>query len=170
MVSLHQYLVYLINIIIVYKKCVHTQLQLCLTLCNPMNYSLQVPLSMGFSRPEYWFGSVQEYWSGLLFPPPGDLPDPGIKPMSSCTGSLIFYHCAPGKQIFICPMFPKYQIRLTSKLCALLHYRYVCVRQSYWYCFLFTHLQFPSSSSKISLSLSLLLLLRDQRSQKSNRQ
>ena len=97
MVSLHQYLVYLINIIIVYKKCVHTQLQLCLTLCNPMNYSLQVPLSMGFSRPEYWFGSVQEYWSGLLFPPPGDLPDPGIKPMSSCTGSLIFYHCAPGE-------------------------------------------------------------------------
>ena len=29
---------------------------------------------MGFSR--------QEYWSGLQFPPPGDLPDPGIKPMS----------------------------------------------------------------------------------------
>ena len=30
---------------------------------------------MGFPR--------QEYWSGLPFPPPGDLPDPGIKPMSS---------------------------------------------------------------------------------------
>ena len=30
---------------------------------------------MGFSR--------QEYWSGLLFPPPGDLPDPGIEPTSS---------------------------------------------------------------------------------------
>jgi len=29
---------------------------------------------MGFSR--------QEYWSGLPFPPPGDLPDPGIKPKS----------------------------------------------------------------------------------------
>ena len=29
---------------------------------------------MGFSR--------QEYWSGLLWPPPGDLPDPGIKPLS----------------------------------------------------------------------------------------
>ena len=24
----------------------------------------------------------QEYWSGLLFPPPGDLPDPGIEPVS----------------------------------------------------------------------------------------
>ena len=31
----------------------------------------QVPLSMGFSR--------QEYWSGLPCPPPGDLPDPGIE-------------------------------------------------------------------------------------------
>ena len=34
----------------------------------------QPPLSMGFSR--------QEYWSGFPFPPPGDLPDPGIKPRS----------------------------------------------------------------------------------------
>ena len=32
----------------------------------------QAPLSMGFSR--------QEYWSGLPCPPPGDLPDPGIQP------------------------------------------------------------------------------------------
>ena len=32
----------------------------------------QAPLSMGFSR--------QEYWRGLPYPPPGDLPDPGIKP------------------------------------------------------------------------------------------
>ena len=34
----------------------------------------QAPLSMGFSK--------QEYWSGLPFPSPGDLPDPGIKPQS----------------------------------------------------------------------------------------
>ena len=34
----------------------------------------QAPLSMGFSR--------QEYWSGLPFPSPGDLPDPGIEPRS----------------------------------------------------------------------------------------
>ena len=40
----------------------------------------QVPLSMGFSR--------QEYWSGLPFPPPGDLPDPGIKPMSLTSPAL----------------------------------------------------------------------------------
>ena len=44
--------------------------QLCPTLCNPTD-CYQAPLSMGFSR--------QEYWSGLPFPSPGDLPDPGIK-------------------------------------------------------------------------------------------
>ena len=37
----------------------------------------QAPLSMGFPR--------QEYWSGLPFPSPGDLPDPGIKPGSPAT-------------------------------------------------------------------------------------
>ena len=36
----------------------------------------QAPLSMGFSR--------QEYWNGLPFPSPGDLPDPGIEPTSPC--------------------------------------------------------------------------------------
>ena len=34
----------------------------------------QAPLSMGFTK--------QEYWNGLPFPPPGDLPNPGIKPVS----------------------------------------------------------------------------------------
>ena len=41
---------------------------------TPWTVAHQAPLSMGFSG--------QEYWSGLLFPSPGDLPDPGIKPMS----------------------------------------------------------------------------------------
>ena len=31
---------------------------------------------------------LQEYWSGLPFPPPGDLPDPGIKPVSSASPAL----------------------------------------------------------------------------------
>ena len=45
--------------------------QSCPTLCNPMDSSLhQAPPSMEFSR--------QEYWSGLPFPSPGNLPDPGI--------------------------------------------------------------------------------------------
>ena len=49
--------------------------QSCLTLYDSMNSSLhQAPPSMGFSR--------QEYWSGLPFPFPGNLPDPGIEPRS----------------------------------------------------------------------------------------
>ena len=39
-----------------------------------MTVARQAPLSMGFSR--------QEYWSGLPFPYPEDLPDPGIEPVS----------------------------------------------------------------------------------------
>ena len=49
--------------------------ELCPILCSPMDCRLsQAPLSMGSSR--------QEYWSGLPFPSPGDLPDPGIEPTS----------------------------------------------------------------------------------------
>ena len=40
----------------------------------PWTVACQAPLFMGFSK--------QEYWSGLPFPPPGDLPHPGIKPAS----------------------------------------------------------------------------------------
>ena len=40
----------------------------------------QAPLSLGFSR--------QEYWSGLPFPSPGELPDPGIKPASPVSHAL----------------------------------------------------------------------------------
>ena len=41
---------------------------------TPWTVAHQVPLFMGFFR--------QEYWSGLSFPPPGDLPNPGTKPVS----------------------------------------------------------------------------------------
>ena len=44
------------------------------SLATPWTVACQAPLSMEFSR--------QEYWSGLPFPPPGDLPDPGIEPRS----------------------------------------------------------------------------------------
>ena len=63
------------------RVCIHAKLlQLCLTLCDPVNCSRQVPLSTGFSR--------QEHWSGLPCPPPGDLPDPGIEPASSMSPAL----------------------------------------------------------------------------------
>ena len=45
-----------------------------LTLATPWTVACQAPLSVGFSR--------QEYWSGLPFPFLGDLPDPGIEPQS----------------------------------------------------------------------------------------
>ena len=54
--------------------CYAKSLQSCSALCNPMDCSCQAPLSMGFAR--------QEYWNGLPCPPPGTLPNLGIKPMS----------------------------------------------------------------------------------------
>ena len=61
--------------------CVCARAQLCLTLCDPMDVAHLAPLSMGFSR--------QEYWSGLPFPSPGSLPVSSI----SCIGRWILYHC-----------------------------------------------------------------------------
>ena len=49
-------------------------------------YTPQAPLSMGFPR--------QEYWSGLLLPSPGDLPNPGNETCISCTGRWILCHWA----------------------------------------------------------------------------
>ena len=58
---------------------------------DPMNYVVrQAPPSMGFSR--------QEYRSELPFPSPGDLPDPGIKPMSPALAGGFFTTEPPGKE------------------------------------------------------------------------
>ena len=54
--------------------------QLYPTLCDPMECSPPGSLLMGLSR--------QEYWSGLSFPPPGNLPDPGIEPTSPASPAL----------------------------------------------------------------------------------
>ena len=58
------------------QLCVYSGLvtQLCPALATAWTVAHQAPLSMGFSR--------QEYWSGLPFPPSGDLPNTGIKPTS----------------------------------------------------------------------------------------
>ena len=57
--------------------------RLCVT---PWTVARQPPLSMGFSRPEYW--------SGLPCPPPGDLPNSGIEPVSLTSPALAggFFH------------------------------------------------------------------------------
>ena len=59
----------------------HAQSLSCVRLfVTPWTVAHQAPLSVGFSS--------QEYWSGLPFPPPEDLPDPGIKPTSLVTPAL----------------------------------------------------------------------------------
>ena len=67
---------------------VYLVVKLCSTLHDPMDYSPLVPLSMGFHK--------QEYWSGLPFPAPGDLPHPGIKPTSSALADRFFTTEPPG--------------------------------------------------------------------------
>ena len=58
-----------------FTTCMCAQsLQLYPTLCDPMDYGPQPPLCMEFPR--------QEFWSGLPFPPPRDLPNPRIEPAS----------------------------------------------------------------------------------------
>ena len=56
---------------------------------TPWTVAPQAPLSMGFSR--------QEYWSSLPFPSPGDLPDPGIKITSPALAGRFFTTEPPGK-------------------------------------------------------------------------
>ena len=62
------------------EACHAKSLQSCPPFCDPMNCSRQAPLSMGFSR--------QEYWSGLLCSLPGDLPDPGTETASLVAPAL----------------------------------------------------------------------------------
>ena len=53
---------------------------------TPWTIAYHPPLNIGFSR--------QEYWSGLQFPSPEDLPDPGIESTSSALALWILYHWA----------------------------------------------------------------------------
>ena len=67
------------------KMCCAKSLQSFSLRSYGLYYTCQAPLSMGFSR--------QEYWHGLPCPPPGDLPNPGIKPVSPALTGRFFYHC-----------------------------------------------------------------------------
>ena len=60
---------------------------------SPWTVARQAPLSMGFSR--------QEYWSGLPFPSPGDLPNPGIEPGSPALQADILSSEPPGKTLYL---------------------------------------------------------------------
>ena len=69
-----------------------TRIYVCLCVCQSLSHiqlfstpwtaACQDSLSMGLSR--------QEYWNGLLCPPPGDLPNPGIEPQVSCVVGRFF--------------------------------------------------------------------------------
>ena len=64
-----------------YVCCACAHLLSCVRLfVTPWTVARQAPLSMGFSR--------QEYWSGLPCPSPGDFPNPGIKPTSLVSPAL----------------------------------------------------------------------------------
>ena len=88
-----------------YSSCIITLLcmcaQSCPTLRDPMDCTHQAPLSMGFSR--------QEHWSGLPFPSPEDLPDPGIKPQLSFITGRFFTTEPPGKTK-LCFYSPKFSM------------------------------------------------------------
>ena len=85
------------------RKC-HSLLNFCAPVlsCSVVSDSFaaswtvarQAPLSMEFSR--------QEYWSELLFPTPGDLPDSGIELVSPALGGGFFTTAPPGKPYICC--------------------------------------------------------------------
>ena len=109
------YILYIVVVIVV-----HTQS--CPTLCNPTDCSCQAPSSMGFSR--------RKYWSGLPFPPPGDLPNPGLKPLSPESpalqaDSLPLSHW--GSPIM-------YSIYMYTCVCVYLYLVYVCIYIIYSIC------------------------------------
>ena len=66
------------------RACTRAKLlQSCLTLCNPMDYSPPGASLLGILQ--------QEYWSGLPFPSPGELLNPGIKLHLLCLLRLLYF-------------------------------------------------------------------------------
>ena len=85
-----------ITLIVVMLVCVACVLSYIWFFASPWTVAHQAPLSMGFSR--------QEYWSGLPFLSPGDLCNPGIKLMSpnvACIGRQVLYPCTTGEALML---------------------------------------------------------------------
>ena len=74
---------------------------------TPWAVAFQAPLSMGFSR--------QEYWSGLPFPPSGDLPNPGIEPRSPALQVDSLTLTLWGSPMYICAFYIEV-VRIFSSL------------------------------------------------------
>ena len=73
------YMAFMVTIFMYFYTFMRSDAQSCLTL-TPWAVGCQASLSIEFSR--------QEYWSGVPFPPPGDLPNPGIKPACLASPAL----------------------------------------------------------------------------------
>ena len=87
---------FIYNLLFKNESKVEVVVQQCPNLCDPMDYiACQAPLSPEFSR--------QEFWSGLPFPPPRDLPDPRIEPGSPALQADSLASEPPRK-----PLFKKY--------------------------------------------------------------
>ena len=80
----------------------------------------QAPLSMGFSR--------QEYWSGLPFPSPGDLPNPMMEPGSSALQVDSLPSEPPGKPYIIVVVFSLSALKQIISLC---NHGLICLKHLY---------------------------------------
>ena len=99
--------------------CVSAKLlQSCPALCNPMDCLHQSYLSMGFSR--------QEHWSGLPCAPPGDLPNPGIKPASPAVAGRFFTQWAirEASHVSCTYLFSRYLLNANCFTCIVLFKSY----------------------------------------------
>ena len=67
---------------------------------KPWTVAYQAPPSMGFSR--------QEYWSGIPYPSPGDLPNPGIAPRSPALQEDSLLSEPPGKPLHLLDILERY--------------------------------------------------------------
>ena len=85
--------------------CVLSPVQLFV---SPQTVACQALLSMEFPR--------QEYWSGLLSLPPGDLPNQGIEPMSPALAGIFFTTEPPGKPFFLTGLSKLFEFVKLSKL------------------------------------------------------
>ena len=74
----------------------------------PWTVAWQAPLSMGFPK--------TEYWCGLPFPSPGDLPDPGIKPASPALAGQFFTVEPPGKSYGVMKYSNKLIVAMDAQL------------------------------------------------------
>ena len=103
------------KILVIYITCMWNLLLLSHSVVSdsfatPWTGIHQAPLCLGLSR--------QEYWSGLPFPPPGDLPDPGIKPASpALAGGFLTIEPPEKPQSYMFYIFYTYKAK--SLCCAL---------------------------------------------------